>query len=316
MDSSNKLKKIEIEIYEENEVDFWLAYSNLFENEIYRQNLLNSIPNYQTKHSVVIDNLTSLFIKGSRDGIKSFWKYFKRASRHSNSTFYKELIGSSIKDFSKKDIALDLIILFGGFQMLKTLSGEILINSNIILSILSNRIHFLLNFNVNNTKISNISNRIQAYSYSETCKKFFRNDISKREIFENLNNYFDFVKDVNSSNNLLRYRAALIENFYTKLKKQYNFKDHGISIIIGYILSQVDLLDNQNSYDERDKKITYRDYLKSSVNNFMGKFLSKNKLDLTYSGELPNNLHFELSNEQKTFLVKIERFNSKILCKI
>lgn len=316
MESSNKLKKIEIEIYEENEVDFWLAYSNLFENEIYKQNLLNSIPNYQTKHSAVIDNLITLFLNGSRDGIKSFWRFFKKASKHNNSNFYHDLIGDSIIDFSKKDISLDLNVLFGGFQMLKVLAKDLTLNTNLVFSILSNRIYHLLKYNIDEPISNSISERLNSYIYSEVLKKFIKNDISKKEIFDELQDYFDFAKGLNNSNNTIKYRNNLIEFFYSKLKKQYNFNDHSIYIIIGFILSQIGILDNFECYDDKDKRITYREYLKSSVNNFMNKFISKEKLDTSFTGELENILHFHLSAEQKNHLLKVKRFENKLLCKV
>lgn len=223
--------------------------------------------------------------KETKKTIRNIWKYFKVASKHNSSQMYKQFVGENFASFYNTRISAILWSIVGLWHGMKILKGRIRPeDKQYFLASLSNLIfnHFLSNVKVALAYMSNKddmeawakrvweSNKIGEngeYEYNEGKAIIWDEFYTRTQIYSLLNSMSLFVEKGQESKENQQVEALIIELLYKELKGNYKFSNHVINIIIGYILAELGFLTNEAQYDELDREVPWKDYLKSNIEN-------------------------------------------------
>ena len=324
MNQLRKTKKIEIEIYEDEEADFLLSLMNLSKDDACKYLLISKIVPKSIDSQTIYNMCGESYVKGYRFGLKSFWRYFKTSAKNNNSRFYLEMTGETYNQFHQREISILLSLIFGLFNTFKELSKNKTIEANFLSLLLTNFIFnklvlydalMKLQGEENEDKISKImilSNIIGLISRQDnkylhqysTIETVFKIPISRNFI----NNYIlilmEFLEKGQTTKEIDEVQNYIIENLYEEVKKHYQFTDHAIFTIIGYVLATIGLLKNQEEHDSDDKRQTWREYLKNSVSNRVKSKLLLNSKNIEFVGKPLHEFPLSPVPSESKFLIR------------
>lgn len=295
MNQPRKTKKIEIEVYEDEEVDFLLSLINSYKNNISKEQISQRVFFPYINYKFFWESMQEPVYKETKKTVRNIWRHFKVASKHKSSQMYKELVGENFVSFYNTRISYMLWVIFSLWHGMKILKVQIKPeDKQYFLASLSN---LIFNYFTRNVKVAldNMSDKddVEAwaekiwnsnkfgengeYEWHENKTIILNNIYTRNDIYCLLNGMSLIVEQgQQQSKENQQVEFLIIEFLYQELKSNYNFSNHVINIIIGYILAKLGFLHNQETYDELNKEVTWNDYVKSNIEN---KIKNKNIVD-------------------------------------
>lgn len=280
-----KTKKIEIEVYEDEEADFLLSLINSHNMTISKEQIIKSIYLPNLDYKVYWESISIPTYKETKKTIRQIWRYFSKASKHRSSQMYKELVGDNFNSFYHTRISFILWGIIGTWHGMKMLKQHIKPeDKQYFLASLSNLIfnHFTREVKLGMSYLSD-KNDEEAWAKKVLSRtKFGKN--GEYEWLENKTIIWNEVYTRNDIYNLIDAMSLFVEKgqqqkenqlieffiielLYKELKSNYKFSNHVINIIVGYILAELGFINNEETYDELDRGVAWKEYLKSNVEN-------------------------------------------------
>jgi hypothetical protein len=280
-----KTKKIEIEIYEDEEADFLLSLINSYKTDISKEQITKRVFFPFIDYKRFWESLQAPIYQATRKSIRDIWRYFKLASKHKSSQTYKKLVGENITSFYNTKIAAILLVIFGLWNSMKILRQNIRPeDKQYFLASLSNLIfnHFTRDLKVALSYMSSKEDKEKwaeeifrsnkfgengEYDWLEDNTIIWNKIYTRNDIYNIINEMSLFVEKGQHSQENQFIESLIIETLYKELKSNYQLSNHVINIIIGFLLAKLGFLINEQAYDELDRGVVWKEYLKSSIEN-------------------------------------------------
>ena len=258
-----KTKKIEIEIYEDEEADFLLSLINSYKTDVLKEQITNKVFFPFVDYKVFWDSMQEPIYKETKKTVRNIWKYFKVASKHNSSQMYKQFVGENFASFYNTRISAILWSIVGLWHGMKILKGRIRPeDKQYFLAALSNLIfnHFLKVVKVSWSYMyadredkeawakgvlkSSDFGKHGEYDWSEDRTYMWDGIYTRNDIYNVINAMSMFVEKGQQTKKNQAIESLIIEFLYKELKGNYKFSNHVINIIIGYILAELGFLNN------------------------------------------------------------------------
>jgi hypothetical protein len=285
MNQPKKTKKIEIEIYEDEEADFLLSLINSLNTNISKEQITKSIYFPNLDYKVYWESMLIPVHGETKRTIRSIWRYFKLASKHKSSPMYKDMVGENFNSFYDTKISFILWGIVGMWHGMKLLKQQIRPEdkqyflaalSNLIFNYFKKDVKVTLSYLSNKDDLEKWTKKLWEsnkfaqngeYEWLENKTIIWKEVYSRNDIYNFINEMSLFVEKGQQPKENQHIEFLVIELLYKELKSNYKFSNHIINIIIGYILAELGFLIKEEAYDELDRGVAWKEYLKSSIEN-------------------------------------------------